>query len=64
MLKTDFIDVSGTTFTRDVTAEELRILVELRPLINFEGTDYKFMSFTFNPDENSFTVYMDEVVED
>ncbi|MMZ51414.1 hypothetical protein D1872_131520 [compost metagenome] len=63
MLKTDFINVDGITFTRDVSAEELRILVELRPLINFEGTDYKFMSFTFNPDENSFTVYMDEIVE-
>ncbi|WHX37388.1 hypothetical protein QNH38_08075 [Paenibacillus polymyxa] len=64
MLAVDFINVDGTTFTRDVSGEELRILVELRPLINFEGTDYKFTSFTFNPDENRFTVYMDEVVED
>ncbi|MEC0234056.1 hypothetical protein P4H71_06890 [Paenibacillus kribbensis] len=64
MLKTDFINVDGITFTRDVSGEELRILVELRPLINFEGTDYKFISFTFNPDENSFTVYMDEITED
>lgn len=64
MINVAFINAeTGSTTETELSAEELRILNDLKPKLLQDGDEYKIMSIEYSIDSGMFTIYIEQMEE-